>query len=919
MNLVDEQIINQKEVTVMPNSKILVVVTGNHCYAALNSLQNQLYTNFDIFVIKTSSLFALTEVSNKEPFSSTRAIDEIRTAIAQTDADYIYLMDGETILPPNAFLEYAICIEDKGNPDLIYANEAYRCHSNSRWLDYHIKPLPSSILFLQSFFIGTAIIWKKRLLKSILKESKQYDFNLLHQELFLLALKNKCRIAQLPQILLIRTKSDETIEPDNHMLTLLQNNIAIHTNWKGLVGRTSSYGIGCFELYSDHLDMISQTGFVIIESNLERTLQLLSQLSIFGNKSEMAIAVSEESRQKITNYCDKMGFANIKITIRSNTYVNSLLEIIRSLESPYQVILNDLVQWVHKIDLERLLKCFFKPEVMIAVPQAATEGENPAIVYAGAGINNLALNGTYFKGRLQKFQGGHDTAWTSCVASMLQPYCMAIRKNLWKELLPLHPTVITARHLANEISFLCMQKGIICEYCAQSSVWLKNSVGTYNYKNLETNEINLNIDEEPRMSGNYWHLLHDYGNLIEEKRLEIPLLIRSYEQCLKEDFQAFGLKNIKLSKNKRVLVLTHELSLTGAPLVLIQAVKVLIQSNFDVLVVSPENGPLRETYMQMNIPVIIDPQLQYNFDYVKIAYDFNFVIVSTVALWQCIEAFGKTSLPVLWWLHDSRAGYENYLRYIMPETIGSNIHLYCGGDYAQKIINEYRPQYPTSILLYGVEDFSRQIHQTVSRNYWGLPEDKIVFANIGQITKRKGQDILSQAIDLLPKEVLKKCVFVFVGSVIDRAIYKDIIEMQKKHPQNIMYIRQMPYDLLKEFYREIDGVICSSTDDPLPAFVSEALLMSRLCICSTNTAFRSIITSGENGYLFESGNVQALNDTICQVVNDITCQQYVKLNARKLYETTFTPEIFSQNFMHVVREKLLPHEIIGEGKKCQNM
>lgn len=905
MNLVNEQIMGLNQLHFMPKSKVLVIIVGDNFYNALKSLQEQIYTNFEVFCIPNNSLQHLEKKLKPDQISHASIIRKIEFALAETDAEYICILDGREALTANALLEYAKCIEEK-NPDIIYANEAVQHRADSRRLDYLIKPLPSNIAFFQSLWIGMAVLWKRELLQNILKEAIQERLDLLHKELFILALAQNSKVVQLHQILLVRTGNRRICNYDHHALLLLQRSINLHTGWEGYIGWTSSYGVDCFELYSTQTNILDQTGFAIVEDNLERTLQLLSQLSISFRRNAIIIGLREEHQKSIQEYCASNGFTNVTLVERKQSYAVTLLQLVGLLQSPYQIILNDLVQWVNRMNIERLTKCFLKPEVMVAVPQVATEGDSPVLVYAGAGINNLALNGSYFKGRLQKSQGGQDTAWTNYIVSMLTPYCIAVRKDIWRELLPIHPTVITARHLANEISFLCLKKEIICEYCAQSSVWVSQSVRNFERKNPETGEIILSkIDEEPRLSGNYWHLLIDYSDLIERKKLEIPYLLRSYEQHLKTDFQAFGLKNITLNQKKRILVLTNELSLTGAPLVLVQAVKVLIQSGFAVLVASPEDGPLRATFLHMNVPVIIDPQIQHNFEYIKIAYDFNFVIVSTVVLWQCIEALSKTSVPVLWWIHDSRIGYENYLRYVMPETIGTNVRLYCGGDYAQEVVKEYRPLYPSSILLYGVEDFSQHMPQTVDRAYWGLPEDKMIFSNIGQITKRKGQDILVQAIQLLPEAILKKCIFVFVGTVIDRRIYKEIHALKEVYPQNIIYIEQMPYDLLKEFYREIDGVICSSIDDPLPAFVSEALLMSRLCICSSNTAFRSIITSGENGYLFESGNAEKLSTVICQVVENKEHLYIIKQNARKLYETTFTPEIFSENFTHVIRRMLV--------------
>lgn len=906
MNLIDEQIVGLNQLNNMPKSKILIIIVGNDCYNALKSIQKQLYTNFNIICIKDNPLQYLEGLVQIEELPNTNILKSISLTLETADAEYIYLLDGNDELTANALLEYAKCIEERNCPDIIYANEVIQYDPTSKWLTYRIKPRPSYIAFFQSFFIGTAVIWKREMLKSILKNAVHEPLDLLSKELFMYALLENAQVIQIPKFLLKRSKNGRLINHDNYIFSLLQRNINMHTEWEGHVGRTSSYGLDSFELYSGQIESLPKAAFVIIEDDFNRTLQLLSQLNISCNKNEIVVGVWKDHQEKIFAYCSKARFSNIHIMIRKESYTETLIGLIEIIQSPYHIIMNDLVQWINSLNLERLIKCFFKPEVMVAVPQVATEGEDPILVYAGAGINTLSLNRSYFFGRSQKTQGDQDLAWINYEASMLTPYCIALRKEVWDDLLPLHHTVNTARHLANEISFLCIKKGIICEYCAQSSVWVSEIVENYNRKNPKTGEIILgNIDQEPRMSGNYWHLLADYGDLIEEKRGNIPYLLRSHEKHMKEDFQAFGLNNILKSHSKRVLVLTHELSLTGAPLVLVQAVKVLTQSNFGVVVASPEDGPLRETYLQMKVPVIIDPLLQYDFEYIKYAYDFNFVIVSTVVLWQCIEAFSKTSLPVLWWVHDSRIGYENYLRYVMPKTIGENILLYCGGDYAQKVISEFRPLYSSSILLYGVEDFSKDTSKTVDRNYWGLPDGKIIFANVGQIIRRKGQDILVKAIRLLPAETVEKCVFVFVGTIVDRSIFKDIDLLQKEYPRNIVHIKQMPYNLLKEFYREIDGVICSSIDDPLPAFVSEALLMSKLCICSSNTAFNSIITSGTNGYIFESGNSEELSSVICQVVNKEEYCQQIKQNARRLYEETFTPKIFAQNLTHIIQERLM--------------
>lgn len=904
MNQISTQIENIEHLKVMPKTTVMVIVIGNNCHNAVESLKEQLYTNFEIYCIKDFPLqfiegkLVISELANE------KIIDKIKKNIESERKDYTYLLAGEDSLTPDAILEYVKCAEEQMQPDVIFANEAIQYSPDNRWLDYQIKPLFSNISIYQSFFIGKAVFWKSEFLKSILSECRKDSLDLLIKEAFLYALYRSGKIVQLFKVLLVKIRCHRDNTQEKTLIPLLQKNINKNTSWKQVIGRVSSYNLNGFELYPNDVSLLNQTGFIIIENDLNRILQLLSQVSISCKNNEILVAAQEKDMDEIQSWIVSNELKNAKVIKCNKSYAKMLEDMVKRLSSPYQIILNDWVQWLNRINLERLVNSLLKPEVMIAIPQVATEGDSPTFVYAGAGINNLSLNGSYFKGRSQKYQGEQDMAWTNYEASMLSPYCMAIKKEVWNFLLPLHQSVITAQHFANEISFICMKKKIICEYSAQSSVWVGQVVGDFYSKNVETGEIHIgSCGEKPHLSGNYWHVLSEYGSFIEKKHKEIPCLLRSYRTHLKEDFRAFGISNINEDGKKRVLVFTHELSLTGAPLVLVQAVKVLLETGYNILVVSPEDGPLRTTYVKMGVPVMVDPQLQEDFGYASMIYDFDFVIVSTVVLWKCIELLGQMEIPVFWWIHDSRIGYENYLRYVLPETIGNNILLYCGGDYAQKVITNYRPKYPTQILLYGIEDCLKTISNTIDRTYWELPMDKFVFANIGQVMKRKGQDILVKAIRLLPQEILEKSIFVFVGSIIDKSIYKEIEDVKKDFPQNVMYIPQMSYDLLKQFYFNIDSVVCSSIDDPLPAFIAEALMMSRICICSRNTAFNSLILPGINGYLFESGNEKELCEVICSIISGIKQQEIVKTNARKLYENTFSPGVFANNLLKVVEEK----------------
>ena len=81
-------------------------------------------------------------------------------------------------------------------------------------------------------------------------------------------------------------------------------------------------------------------------------------------------------------------------------------------------------------------------------------------------------------------------------------------------------------------------------------------------------------------------------------------------------------------------------------------------------------------------------------------------------------------------------------------------------------------------------------------------------------------------------------------------------------------------------------------------------MMSKICICSRNTAFNSIIEDGKNGYLFESGNVDELYQALKNIVENKEIMGQMELEARSLYERTFARSIFEKNLKNVIQIEL---------------
>jgi len=357
---------------------------------------------------------------------------------------------------------------------------------------------------------------------------------------------------------------------------------------------------------------------------------------------------------------------------------------------------------------------------------------------------------------------------------------------------------------------------------------------------------------------------------------------------------------------KKLLVITHELSRTGAPLVLAEAcINVLKKQGYKMLVLSPSDGPVGKMFLDNGISVFIQPNLlQMDCDLMyTLAEPYDAIVVSTTVPYACIRILNDIRKKVFWWIHECREGYQ-YVKEYLPEKLGKNIHVFCGGEYAKAVLNEFFPNYEAKVLLYGIQDRNPQ-DRTIKK----VSEKRITFGTIAAVEERKGQDILAKAICLLDEQTRNKCKFLFVGNVNHPAIYQHIEDVIRKYPNQVAYKCGIPRSELDQIYRDLDCIVCPSRDDPMPAFVTEGMMFGKPAICSEHTGTAAVMKNGVNGFVYENDSPQKLAIAIKRYIT-LTDKQRISLavQARRCYDENFSMASFACNMEKAMREVLAQDE-----------
>lgn len=360
-----------------------------------------------------------------------------------------------------------------------------------------------------------------------------------------------------------------------------------------------------------------------------------------------------------------------------------------------------------------------------------------------------------------------------------------------------------------------------------------------------------------------------------------------------------SLERCVYSDQECVLLISHELDLTGAPIVILHLAEWFIEKGLNPVVIARNDGPLGKVFGDMGVPVIVMEAVYQSSFVLKCAHLFSLIVVNTIVGAPVITQLSGTDIPVLWWIHEARVSYRQSVLRSMPEQVKENIHIYCISDHAEKILYEYRPKYYALQLPYFIPDNSN-ISENVS---CPIPIDgtKTVFVCVGAMEERKGQDILVKAIRRLSSEELNNSLFVFVGRKYYLPISYAIEKALRDYPDNIRYTSQLTHDEVMALYRKMDCLICPSKDDPMPTTVTEAMSLSKLIICSENTGTAKLLMKTNSGIVYRNDDPEELAACMAKVIKSRNDFNEMCINARQAYIENFTKEAFDRNMTCIYR------------------
>ncbi len=363
-------------------------------------------------------------------------------------------------------------------------------------------------------------------------------------------------------------------------------------------------------------------------------------------------------------------------------------------------------------------------------------------------------------------------------------------------------------------------------------------------------------------------------------------IINYFNRIDRDDISIHLPENFISSKeeyNNPVLLISHELSRTGAPIQLLELAKALYALGYQPFVYSLSEGDLIYDYININVPVICQLGSVPSADWInRLVDDYNIIFVNTLLLASYVRYLSTRSKRIFWWIHESSFYFKEQYCTDIPKS--ENINILAASEITGTYITKYMKRNSSSLNVC-VEDYLLSENSSF---------EKSVFLWSGFLDYNKAPDILFEAILKLPSEYLEKSEFFVIGQSHSNNEYADLVKLISSRLPNIHFMDAINHDEFLKLMNKVSSVVITSIEESTSLVAVEGLMMKKVVICSNGCGISRYIKNHEDGFIFPVRASDKLLEIIKYVIDNNKKLDMIRQHGRIIYENNYSFEIFKK-------------------------
>lgn len=806
-------------------------------------------------------------------------------ALAMSTADFVGFLDHDDLLLPNALTQFAQRLALDDTIDMAYSDEAI-IGAKGEPVQIHTKPDWSSVLLFAMMYVGHLTIYRRSLVNALGGLRPAYDFSQ-DFDLALRVAERARKVAHIGDVLYCwraiagsaASGGKDYARASNiaaatdalrrrglpaHSIPQAQSNQIVFE--PGSLDERVSLIIPSDDKANLLGPFLSSIAAITTYSNFEIIVVMNSDRIADFNADEKWPGVRFEAYDKPFNFSDKCNAGA------------------RAASGDVLIFLNDDMLVTEPQWIERLLECLRLPGVGAASPKLLYRDDT--IQHAGMVVGVRNLVGTAFH-CLPEGTGDHfNLAQCMRESTLLSGACLAIKANVFRDLGGFDAVNVPNAHSDVDLCLRVWEAGYSCIY-------------TPHTKLTHFGHLSIGAEDPPprrlysKNKADIF-LLRRWCKEISYDRFYPPGIRDLIYRDFPEDYQIFAPLSPEPTVGGRdFLIISHDLSASGAPKIVYQIAALLKSEGHFVVVTAPNDGYYRHALQSLGIPVIVDAMLLSRQQPVlNFAKNFDAVIANTVITWPAVRQLASF-VDLYWYLHESELIEE--LVNTDPElrvALSGAKEVWVASVRGERYVRRYRKD--VFSLECGLDEWP------VAQSGVATPppgaEVPIVISVIGSYEPRKGQDLAVLGVRGLPADMAGKCKLRLFGRVLDSAFHAKVLSLARGAP-NILVGGELTPDQCLDELQKSDIVLVPSRDDVLSLVAVDALRAGKVLICSPAVGVVEYLKTPNCALIAQSTSVGDLGDAIVRAINQRDTWPSIGREARNVFERNFSMQTFERRLL----------------------
>lgn len=859
----------------------------------LESVINQTYENWQLCIVddcSTSSELAefLQEISHWD----NRIVVKMRQnnggisatsndCLALADGEYVALLDNDDMLTHDALEEMAKAIVANGSPEWLYSDE-FKIDEKNNVSDLFAKPAWSPSMLLNYMYTGHLTLYRRDIVNNVGGFRSEFDFSQ-DYDLALRISELDTKVVHVEKYLyawrMIATSAAAGGKPAARISNIAALQCAIdRRQWKGTatplptanrVIRKIAHDIKVsIVIPSDSADNIIAS----IRSIIDNTDYLNYEIVVVTNSGvieQLKYSVGGDNilwraYDKPFNFSDKCNEGAAAAT------------------GEYVVFFNDDVRVITREWIQALLEYLTLPGVGAVGPKLLYE--NGLIQHAGMGTGMRRLVGTVFHCYPDNSPVHFNFAQCVRDVSIICGALIAMPASLFAKIGGFDAINSPVGHSDVDLCFRVRDAGYRCVYTPYAKLV---HIGHVSIGEEEAKKKPFKRDKSEVF------LLKRWGDYVASDPYFTAAMRDLTYIDSPEAFRVFP-ANDKGDKGDKgdVLILSHDLTTSGAPKVAYDLALLMKSNGYFVTVASPVDGPYRTRLVEQGITVIVDELILTGHESsMVLAYSFDLVIANTIVCWQAVGQLAKTT-PTYLYSHETELVHHFVNTYSgFLDALRSATQIWCGSEHAAQALSRHGLK--SHVVEYGVDDIatSKIAQVSVSRN-----RAPVRIAVFGSMEARKGQDLAVLAMQNIEPDIRSKARLDLYGRTLDISFRNSVESLAFGTPE-IRFGNELDYDEYRAELAETDIVLVCSRDDTLPLVSLDALALGKVLVCSAMTGTSRYLDNGTSAIILEQNSPEEIGRTLAQLIVDTDLRRKLGHGARSVFENYFTYRAFTTRIL----------------------